>query len=162
MRPMAIMVLAVLPLAGCAAAGPAVTTLATAGVAGAVGSATGNALLGAAVGFGVSYGVDQGVKYVERRIEGNVQIAIAETAGPLAIGQSASWNAPETLPLAGKSGTVEVARSFGEAIPCKDIVFTDADDSDHHVFTSTICRNDQGIWVWALAEPSIHRWGYLQ
>ena len=159
---MAIIVLGVLPLVGCAAAGPAVTTLATAGVAGAVGSATGSALLGAAVGFGVSYGVDQGVKYVERRIEGNVQIAIAETAGPLAIGQSAPWNAPETLPLSGKSGTVEVARSFGEAIPCKDIVFTDADDSDHHVFTSTICRNDRGVWVWALAEPSIHRWGYLQ
>jgi hypothetical protein len=162
MRWRTIVVLSVAPLAGCAAAGPAVTTLATAGVAGAVGSASGSALLGAVVGFGVSYGVDQGVKYVERRIEGNVQIAIAETAGPLAIGQSASWQVPETLPLTSKSGTVEVARSFGEAIPCKDIVFTDADDSDHHVFASTICRNDQGIWVWALAEPSVHRWGFLQ
>jgi hypothetical protein len=162
MRRLAIVLLGVTPLAGCAAAGSAVTTLATAGVAGAVGSASGSALLGAVVGFGVSYGVDQGVKYVERRIEGNVQIAIAETAGPLADGQSAPWNAPETLPLSGKSGTVEVARSFGEAIPCKDIVFTDADDRDHHVFTTTICRNDQGVWVWALGEPSIHRWGYLQ
>jgi len=162
MRWRSIVVVGVLPLAGCAAAGPAVTTLATAGIAGAVGSASGSALLGAVVGFGVSYGVDQGVKYVERRIEGNVQIAIAETAAPLAVGEAAPWNAPEKLPLTGKSGTVEVARSFGEAIPCKDIVFTDADDSDHHVFTSTICRNDQGIWTWALAEPSIHRWGYLQ
>jgi hypothetical protein len=162
MRWRTIGVLGVLPLAGCAAAGPAVTTLATAGVAGAVGSASGSALLGAVVGFGVSYGVDQGVKYVERRIEGNVQIAIAETAGPLTVGQAASWQVEETLPLSSKSGTVELARSFGEAIPCKDVVFTDADDSDHHVFTSTICRNDQGIWVWALAEPSVHRWGFLQ
>ena len=162
MQRMAIVLLGVIPLAGCAAAGPAVTTLTTAGIAGAVGSASGSALLGAVVGFGVSYGVDQGVKYVERRIEGNVQIAIAETAGLLADGQSAPWNAPEKLPLSGKSGTVEVARSFGETIPCKDIVFTDADDNDHHIFTTTICRNDLGTWVWALAEPSVHRWGYLQ
>lgn len=159
---LAIVLLGIVPLAGCAAAGSAVTTLTTAGVAGAVGSASGSALLGAVVGFGVSYGVDQGVKYVERRIEGNVQIAIAETAGPLAVGQGASWQVTETLPLTSKSGTVEVARSFGETIPCKDIVFTDADDNDHHVFTSTICRNDLGNWVWALAEPSIHRWNYLQ
>src|SRR6516164_101085 len=108
MRPMAMVILSVLPLAGCAAAGSAVTSLATAGVAGAVGSASGSALLGAVVGFGVSYGVDQGVKYVERRIEQNVQIAIAETAAPLNVGQSATWQVPETLPLSSKSGTVEV------------------------------------------------------
>ena len=162
MRPKAVVILAVLPLAGCAAAGSAVTTLTTAGVAGAVGSASGSALLGAVVGFGVSYGVDQGVKYVERRIAQNVQIAIAETAAPLAVGQSAPWQVPETLPLSGKSGTVEVARTFGEGIPCKDIVFTDAGDEDHHVFTTQICQNDQGTWVWALAEPSVHRWGALQ
>ena len=159
---LAIVLLGALPLVGCAAAGPAVTSLATAGVAGAVGSASGSALLGAVVGFGVSYGVDQGVKYVERRIEQNVQIAIAETAAPLNVGQSASWRVPETLPLTGKSGTVEVARTFGDAIPCKDIVFTDAGDEEHHVYTTQICRNDLGTWVWALAEPSVHRWGYLQ
>ena len=161
MRPMAMVILSVLPLAGCAAAGSAVTSLATAGVAGAVGSASGSALLGAVVGFGVSYGVDQGVKYVERRIEQNVQIAIAETAAPLNVGQSATWQVPETLPLSSKSGTVEVARTFGDAIPCKDIVFTDAGDEDHHVFTTQICQNDVGTWVWALAEPSVHRWWTL-
>jgi hypothetical protein len=58
MRWRSILVLGVLPRAGCAGAGPAVTTLATAGIAGAVGSASGSALLGAVVGFGVSYGVD--------------------------------------------------------------------------------------------------------
>src|SRR5690242_6583997 len=54
----AAVVLVVLPLVGCAAAGPAITGLATAGVAGTVGSATGSALAGIAAGVAVSYGVD--------------------------------------------------------------------------------------------------------
>jgi hypothetical protein len=156
------MLLGALPLAGCAAAGPAITGLATAGVAGSVGSATGSALAGVVAGVAVSYGIDQGVKYAERRVEDNVQVAIAETAGPLDVGQSASWQVPHMLPFSGKAGTVEVARAFGQAIPCKDVVFTVADEEDHNVYTTTVCRNDQGRWMWAAAEPNTRRWGYLQ
>ena len=90
MRRRAVLVLGLLPLAGCAAIGSAVTGITTAGVAGTVGSATGSALLGAAAGVGVSYGVDQGVKYVQRRIHDNVQRAIAETAGSLTVGEAAT------------------------------------------------------------------------
>jgi hypothetical protein len=154
-----IALIAVLPLAAYSAAGPAVTSLATAGV---VGSATGSALASVAAGFGASYGVDQGMKYAERRIQDNVQTAIARAAAPLEVGQSATWEVAEKLPVTGKSGNVEVARRFGEAIPCKDVVFTVADDDDHNIYTTSICRNDQGTWMWALAEPSVHRWGYLQ
>jgi hypothetical protein len=154
------LVLVVLPLAGCAAIGPAVTSLTTAGVAGTVGSTTGSAAAGIAAGFAVSYGIDQGVKYAEREIQDNVQTAVATTSGPLEIGQSASWQVPEKLPFSGRSGTVEVAREFGAAIPCKDVVFTV--EGDHGVYTTTVCRNDEGNWMWAESEPSIHRWGYLQ
>jgi hypothetical protein len=59
-----------------------------------------------------------------------------------------------------RSGTVEVARTFGQAIACKDVIF--AVEGDHGVYTTTVCRNDEGAWTWAEAEPSIHRWGYLQ
>ena len=149
-----------LPLVGCAAVGPAVTSLTTAGVAGTVGSATGSAAAGIAAGFAVSYGIDQGVKYAERSIQDNVQTAIAATSGPLDVGQSASWNVPETLPFTGRSGKLEVARQFGAEIPCKDVVFTV--EGDHGVYTTTVCRNDRGDWMWAESEPSIHRWGYLQ
>ena len=96
----------------------------------------------------------------ERSVQDNVQSAIATTAGPLDIGQSASWQVPEKLPFSGRSGTAEVARAFGSAIPCKDVIFTVA--GDHGVYTTTVCRNDEGAWTWAAAEPSIHRWGYLQ
>jgi hypothetical protein len=153
-------VLVALPLLGCAAVGPAVTSLTTAGVAGSVGAATGSAVAGIAAGVAVSYGIDQGVKYAEREIQNNVQSAIATTSGPLDVGQSAPWQVPQKLPFGGRSGTVEVARSFGDAIPCKDVVFTV--EGDHGVYTTTVCRNDEGNWMWAEGEPSIHRWGYLQ
>ena len=153
-------VLVVLPLMGCAAVGPAFTGLATAGVAGSVGSATGSALAGVVAGVAVSYGVDQGIKYAERSLQDNVQSAIAETAGSLDVGQSAQWQVTERLPYSGRSGKVEVARYFGTAIICKDVIFTV--EGDHGVYTTTVCRNDEGTWTWATAEPSIHRWGYLQ
>jgi len=159
MRSVAVL-LVILPLVGCAAARPAITGLATAGVAGSVGSATGSALAGVAAGVAVAYGVDQGVKYAERSVQDNVQSAIAKTAGPLDIGQSAPWRVPEKLPFSGRSGIAEVARAFGSAIPCKDVIFTV--EGDHGVYTTTVCRNDEGAWTWAAAEPSIHRWGYLQ
>lgn len=160
MRFLAIALVA-LPLMGCAAAGPAISSLATAGVAGTIGSATGSALAGVVAGVAVSYGVDQGVKYAERDIQDNVQGAIADAAGPLEPGQSASWHVTAKLPFSGRSGTVEVARSFGQAIACKEVIFTVADDHKG-VYTTDVCRNDEGAWVWAAGEPSIHRWGYLQ
>jgi hypothetical protein len=164
MRRTGLIVLALVPLAGCIAAGPAITSLATAGVAGGVGSATGSAAAGIAAGFAVSLGVDQGVKWGERRLTQRVQSAVAHAAGPLEVGQSAPWQIPEKdkLPWNGRSGTVEVARSFGQAIPCKDVVFTLAEDKAHSIYSSTVCRNDTGEWRWALAEPSVYRWGYLQ
>jgi hypothetical protein len=159
MRFIAIALIA-LPLMGCAAVGPALTGLATAGVAGTVGSATGSALAGIVAGVAVSYGVDQGVKYAERDIQDNVQGAIADAAAPLDVGQAATWQVAQKLPLSGRNGTVEVARSFGQAIPCKEVIFTVADD--HGIYTTNVCRNDEGAWVWAAGEPSVHRWGYLQ
>lgn len=150
----------VLGLAGCAGVGSAVTGVTTAGVAATVGSATGNPFLGLLAGAGASYGIDQGVKYAERRITDNVHHAVAATAGPLDVGQAAPWRVEEALPLSGKSGTVQVARTFGAAIPCKDVVFTLDDAPDLTV--TTVCRGKDGRWQWALAEPATRRWGSLQ
>jgi hypothetical protein len=159
MRHAVLMAVTALAMAGCAEAGPAVNSLSTAGIAAAVGSAF-NPVIGLVVGVAAGYGIDQGVKYAERRIEGNVQNAIAETAGPLEVGATASWQVPERLPLTRRSGTVEVARAFGHAIPCKDVVFTVVDEPE--VYATTVCRNGDGPWRWATAEPTVHRWGSLQ
>ena len=152
--------LSFLGLGGCAGGGTLVNNVATAGVAAGIASATGSPIAGAIVGVAVSFGVDQGVKYGERRIQENVQNAIARAAAPLDVGQSAAWQVTEDLPLWDREGTVEVARSFGEAIPCKDTVFTVGDAPA--IYITTICQAKDGIWRWALAEPTVHRWGSLQ
>jgi hypothetical protein len=136
------------------------TGLGTAGVAASVSSATGSAVLGVLAGAGVAYGVDESVDYAERRITDNIHHAIASAAGPLGPGQSAAWQVEEQLPLSGRTGTVQIARTFGDAIPCKDVVFTLDDSLDLNV--TTICQARDGQWRWALAEPATRRWGSLQ
>ena len=159
MRRAIVITVTALTVAGCAEPGPAVRSVTTAGAAAAIGSAI-NPVVGLIVGIATGYGIDQGVKYGERRIQGNVQNAIAEAAGPLEAGAVAQWQVSERLPLTGTSGTVEVARAFGQAIPCKDVVFTVAGEPD--LYATTLCRNGDGSWRWATAEPSVHRWGSLQ
>lgn len=149
-----------LVVTGCAEAGSAVNSVTTAGFAAAVGSVTGSPILGLVAGIAASFGVDQGVKYAERRLQGNVQTAIARAAGPLDVGQAASWEVAEKVPLTDRAGTVEVARVFGEAIPCKDVVFIVGDGPE--LYVTTICQAKDGAWQWALAEPTVTRWGDLQ
>lgn len=158
MRPAATLMGALL-LSGCAQFGSVADTVATAGIAAAVGSAT-NPVIGLIAGVAVSFAVDEGVEYAHRRIHGNVQSAIARAAGPLEEGEAAPWAVEEALPLTRRRGTVQIARRFGAAIPCKDVVFTVDDEPEFHV--TTICRNGAGTWRWALAEPSVGRWGELQ
>lgn len=55
---------------------------------------------------------------------------------------------------------MQVVRGFGTAIPCKDIVFTVEDEPDFYI--ATVCRNRNGVWRWAVAEPTIRRWDGLQ
>lgn len=142
------------------AASSAISAASTAGVAAGVAKATGNALIGTAAGIGAGIGIDAGMKYAEREIHRNAQDAIARAAGPLTVGPSARWNIPQFLPLWDKDGTVEIARSFGAAIPCKDAVFTV--DDDDNLYVTTVCKDRKGIWRWALAEPTVDRWGSLQ
>jgi hypothetical protein len=142
------------------AVGSAVSAATTAGVAAGITRATGSALVGTAAGIGAGIGLDAGIKYAERRIHRNAQDAVAVAAGPLGVGQSARWNIDGWLPLSDRHGTVEIARRFGKAIPCKDVVFTVDDDDD--LYVTTICADKKGTWRWALAEPTVNRWGTLQ
>ena len=159
-----VLLVTALGLPGCTNTGSAVDSAvgagAAAGIASGVTSVTGSALVGAAAGIGAGVGLDVSIKYAERRVHGNVQDAVAQAAGPLAVGQSARWYVNHWLPLTEKRGTVETARNFGSSIPCKDIVFTV--DGDDNLYVSTVCRDKHGGWRWALAEPTVDRWGSLQ
>jgi hypothetical protein len=158
MKRSAVLLLAPL-LLGCAENSSAVHGVSTAAVAAALGSA-GGPLVGFVAGLAVGYAVDQGVKYGERAVQENAQQAIADTAGPLDPGKGAEWIVTESFPVVDRRGLVEVARAFGEAIPCKEIVFSVSDNPEF--FTATICRDKTERWRWALAEPTVHRWGTLQ
>jgi hypothetical protein len=151
--------LAPLFLAGCAESSSALHGVTTAGIAAALGSA-GGPVVGFLAGIGAGYAVDQGVKYGEREMQANAQQAIADTAGPLEEGKGATWEVTDATPFFGRSGTVQVARAFGEAIPCKDAVFTVGDKPE--LFVTTICRDRSDRWRWAIAEPTVQRWGALQ
>ncbi|HEX3970700.1 MAG TPA: hypothetical protein VHX19_05230 [Stellaceae bacterium] len=163
-RHAAALVAMMLGLTGCGSSGAAVDSAvgsaSTAGIAAGITRATGSALVGTAAGIGAGIGIDVGIKYAEREIHRNAQDALAVAAGPLGVGQSARWNIDGWLPLTDRHGTVEVARSFGKAIPCKDVVFTVDDDSN--LYITTVCADKQGNWRWALAEPAVDRWGALQ
>ena len=163
-RNCAVLLMMMLGLAACSTTGSgvnsAISAASTAGIAAGITSATGSALVGTAAGIGAGIGLDAAFKYGERRIQRNAQDAVAIAAGPLAVGQSARWNVDAWLPLTDRHGTVEIARSFGNAIPCKDIVFTVDDDDD--LYVTTVCADKKGTWRWALAEPTVDRWGLLQ
>ncbi|HEY1503271.1 MAG TPA: hypothetical protein VGF92_03170 [Stellaceae bacterium] len=160
----AVLLAAMLGLAACSSTGSAVdsaiSSASTAGIAAGITSTTGSAFVGTMAGIGAGIGLDAGFKYAERRIHRNAQDAVAVAAGPLKVGQSARWNIDGWLPLTDRHGTVEIARSFGKAIPCKDAVFTVDDDDD--LYVTTVCADKKGIWRWALAEPTVDRWGTLQ
>ena len=163
-RNAAVLLAMTLGLAACSSAGSgidsAISSASTAGIAAGITRATGSALVGTAAGIGAGIGIDMGIKYAERRIHRNAQDAVAIAAAPLAVGQSAPWNVDGWLPLTDRHGTVEIARSFGQAIPCKDVVFTVDDDDD--LYVTTVCADKKGTWRWALAEPTVDRWGALQ
>lgn len=162
--PASLFLIAALAVSGCSssgsAVGSAISAASTAAVASGVTRATGSAVVGAAAGLGAGIGLDAGIKYAERRIHRNAQDAVALAAGPVAVGQSARWSINHWLPLTDRHGTVEVARRFGSAIPCKDVVFTV--DDDDNLYVTTVCADKRGVWRWALAEPTTDRWGSLQ
>jgi hypothetical protein len=158
MKRCAVLLLAPL-LAGCAENSAAVHDVSTVALAAALGSA-GGPLVGFLAGIGAGYAIDQGVKWAERGVQDNAQQAIADTAGPLDPGKGAEWRVTDSFPISDRSGTVEVARAFGEMIPCKEVVFTVGDQPEF--FTATICRDKTERWRWASAEPSVRRWGTLQ
>ena len=134
----------------------------------ATGAAAGGASVNPAVGYAVAVGTaaaaDVTFKWFTRRWHRTEQDAIAATAGDLAEGQTAAWRVRHDLPFGNEQGEVQVVRAFTTPLAsCKDILFNVADDppAAPAQYETTLCKNDHG-WKWALAEPAVPRWGYLQ
>ncbi len=159
-RPTAIFAFLLL-LPGCKAVGEIAGV--AAGVAG--GTATGNPAAGFAIGVVTNAGVDELVNWIDRSRQGAEQAAIAQIAGRLAIGQSHPWRIRHTIPIGNEHGTLRVVAVTATPLTtCKEVVFSVDDDDDHapgRRFTTAVCRQGKS-WRWALAEPAVQRWGYLQ
>ena len=137
------------------------TALATGAAAG---GATASPAVGFMVGVGTRAAVGAGLDYLTRRRQQAEQDAIAEAAGALAEGGRAAWRVRHDIPIGNEGGEVEVVAALDTALAaCREIVFSVADDppAEPAWFRTTICRQDAG-WKWALAEPAVPRWGFLQ
>lgn len=159
---------ALLALSGCGS----FLSATTGDVAGIAGAGIANAVTKApavatGIGLGVGAGANAGLAYVERNVHHTEQQRIADAAGPLAIGQVATWNVRHRIPIEdNEHGEVTVtSETGGTGVRCKDIVFSVAHQAhnrpDPSFYTASVCGTGRN-WHWASAEPATERWGALQ
>jgi hypothetical protein len=151
-------------LAGCKAA-PQIAAVVTGGVAGA---ASGSPAVGFVVGVATDAGANYLFRYISRSRQGAEQDAIAQVAGALPLGTSASWKIEHTIPIGNEHGRLLVVRAIDTKLAaCREIAFSVDDDGSQDQkthgtwFTSDVCKQAD-TWKWASAEPAVERWGFLQ
>jgi hypothetical protein len=87
---------------------------------------TSNAGVAAGIGLGAQAAARAGIQYAQRRIHRAAQERIAQTAGPLQVGEVAEWRSVHKAPLEeGEQGRVTVSRVVAlSTVECKEIVFS--------------------------------------
>jgi hypothetical protein len=144
------------------------------GAAAIANAVTTNGAVTAGIGLGTQAAAIAGVQYLEKRVHGAEQNAIAGAAGAVPVGGVGTWAIDHDVPIENdEHGELTVTREITPALPdgdgpafdCKEIVFsvdTKADKAIQRTFyTATVC-DDSGAWKWATAEPATERWGSLQ
>ena len=159
----AVLALSMAALAGCSSVGGIVG--AVTGTAAAVGS--GNPAVGAAVGVGTRAVADYGIRYVSRRWHRTEQDALAAAVGAMGVGEVRPWEVRHDLPIGNKQGEVRVLRAVETPLAeCREVLFSvagaDGRDAKRRWFLTSACRQAEGGWKWAAAEPAVGRWGSLQ
>lgn len=128
------------------------------------GAATANPVAGYAIGVTVQAAVDATVKYVLREWKNDQQNVMANAAGELPIGQVRQWQIQHSLPVGNERGGIQVVRDIDTPLTrCREVLFTiEQEDAPASAYTSMICRQLDGQWKWAAAEPAVARWNGLQ
>lgn len=128
------------------------------------GAATANPVAGYAIGVTVQAAVDATVKYVLREWKNDQQNVMANAAGELPIGQVRQWQIRHSLPVGNERGGIQVVRDIDTPLTrCREVLFTvDQEEGPAPAYASMICRQQNGQWKWAAAEPSVARWDGLQ
>lgn len=151
--------LAPILLGGCRS-GAELTGLATGGAAGV---ATASPAVGYAVGIGTAVAANEFFNWVGRTREDAEQEAIAGAAAPLGEGGAAPWHIHHYIPLGNEHGEVRVVRVMTTPLAeCREILFSvEEEKTPANWYATSICHQASG-WHWALAEPAVDRWGFLQ
>jgi hypothetical protein len=130
----------------------------------AAGIVTASPAVGYAIGIGTQVALDELFKWSGRTRAHAEQEAIANAAADLPEGAAAPWHVDHTIPIGNEGGEVRVVRLIPTPLAtCREIFFSVADRPPDAPawYATTICQETSG-WHWALAEPSVDRWGYLQ
>jgi hypothetical protein len=138
---------------------------AVAGTAAAAGS--GNPAVGILVGVGTRAAADEGIRRMSRRWHRTEQDALAAAVGGMAVGEEKPWKVRHDLPIGDKQGEVRVQRAVETPLAeCREVLFSVASgegpDAARRWFVTSACRQAEGGWKWAAAEPATERWGSLQ
>lgn len=139
-----------------------------AAVAGAAtGAASGNPVVGVAIGISVRAAAGHVLQRRALATQASRQEHLAELAGSLHPGDRRGWRLRRPWPYADETGTVEVISELDNALArCKEVLFSVTDDQAEarirERFVSQVCRQSDGQWRWAVAEPAVPRWGTLQ
>lgn len=126
-----------------------------------IGLATGNPFIGLAVAVGLRVIASETVAYMDRKSQQEINLRIADVAGQISPGETKEWTA--TNFFGSQSwGWVHVTRTYGEKIPCKEIVYTEEDvDYGSVYYVASVCRS-AGQWRWAMPLPTTAKWPALQ
>ncbi len=135
---------------------------------------TKNGAITAGIGLGAQAAATAGVQYLEKRVQGAEQNAIALASADVSVGGVGQWSIVHQIPIAqDEHGELTVVQEFAPALPagggpafdCKEIIFS-VDTVSHHrplqtFYSAFVCRDDR-TWKWATAEPATARWDGLQ
>jgi uncharacterized protein YceK len=141
-----------------------------AGVAGAslAGAVTDSAAVTSGIGLGVNAAAQAAVKSLEKRVHRTEQESIAAAAGPLKVGETASWSSGHLKVSVERNerGLLTISRLIQAGdLDCKEVIFsvdTVVKEKPARAFYTTIVCRDGQVWRWASAEPATERWGSLQ
>jgi hypothetical protein len=138
---------------------------AVAGVA--TGAVSSNPAVGVAVGISVKAATDTALHRLFKELQSDEQDRIADIAGHMNVGDRAPWNIHHAWSFSSEAGDLEVIGGIDNALAaCKEVLFSVASGLDEarteEWFITQTCRQSDGHWRWAAAEPAVERWGTLQ
>jgi hypothetical protein len=150
-------------LGGCSSIGGFAGAIAAA----ASGVVTSNPAIGLGVGVAVQAATDTAFRRVFRDMQADEQNRIAAIAGAMRVGEQQSWDIHHRIPFTDEHGELRVVGAIDNALAtCKEVLFSVAggpkEAPTREWFITQTCRQSDGEWRWAAAEPAVARWGALQ